>query len=110
MLAVKNEKEFRDEIRKNEGIKETSEEAAAQNKKETTTNFYYTFNMSVGHHQFEKKLEEMTERDWRIFREDFNISYKGSKIPHPMRSWIEGELSPELLKTVERLAIINNIK
>ncbi|CAA2973541.1 DEAD-box ATP-dependent RNA helicase 21 [Olea europaea subsp. europaea] len=47
MLAVKNEKEFRDEIRKNEGIKETSEEAAAQNKKETTTNFYYTFNMSV---------------------------------------------------------------
>ncbi|KAH0930270.1 hypothetical protein HID58_015997 [Brassica napus] len=35
------------------------------------------------------RLEEMSERDWRIFREDFNISYKGSKIPRPMRSWEE---------------------
>ncbi|RVW75006.1 DEAD-box ATP-dependent RNA helicase 21 [Vitis vinifera] len=44
----------------------------------------------------------MTERDWRIFREDFNVSYKGSKIPRPMRSWVESKLSPELLKAVER--------
>ncbi|KAH0886754.1 hypothetical protein HID58_062850, partial [Brassica napus] len=36
-----------------------------------------------------RRLEEMSERDWRIFREDFNISYKGSKIPRPMRSWEE---------------------
>ncbi|CAL9216522.1 unnamed protein product [Arabidopsis halleri] len=40
-------------------------------------------------HWSEKKLEEMSERDWRIFKEDFDISYKGSKIPHPMRSWKE---------------------
>ncbi|KAL0305037.1 UNVERIFIED_CONTAM: DEAD-box ATP-dependent RNA helicase 21 [Sesamum angustifolium] len=44
----------------------------------------------------------MTERDWRIFREDFNISYKGSRIPRPMRSWAESKLGPELLKAVER--------
>ena len=29
-------------------------------------------------HWSEKELIEMTERDWRIFREDFNISIKGS--------------------------------
>ncbi|CDY53786.1 BnaC04g44100D [Brassica napus] len=40
-------------------------------------------------HWSDKRLEEMSERDWRIFREDFNISYKGSKIPRPMRSWEE---------------------
>ncbi|PRQ24713.1 putative RNA helicase [Rosa chinensis] len=45
--------------------------------------------MRVDRHWTDKKLEEMTERDWRIFREDFNISYKGSRIPRPMRSWVE---------------------
>jgi hypothetical protein len=29
-------------------------------------------------HWTEKELIEMTERDWRIFREDFSISIKGS--------------------------------
>lgn len=28
-------------------------------------------------HWSKKKNDEMTERDWRIFREDFNISTKG---------------------------------
>ena len=28
-------------------------------------------------HWSEKDLDEMTERDWRIFKEDFNISTKG---------------------------------
>ncbi|KAK9266339.1 hypothetical protein L1049_012670 [Liquidambar formosana] len=58
--------------------------------------------MRVHRHWTEKKLEEMTERCWRIFREDFNISYKGSKIPRPMRCWAESKLRPELLKAVER--------
>lgn len=30
----------------------------------------------VEKHWTEKSLEEMSERDWRIFREDFNIAYK----------------------------------
>ncbi|CAM8953084.1 unnamed protein product [Rhodiola kirilowii] len=57
----------------------------------------------VDRHWSHKKLDEMTDRDWRIFREDFNISYKGSKIPRPMRNWAESKLTPELLKAVERL-------
>lgn len=28
-------------------------------------------------HWSEKALDEMTERDWRIFREDYNITIKG---------------------------------
>ncbi|XP_058201369.1 DEAD-box ATP-dependent RNA helicase 21-like [Rhododendron vialii] len=60
-------------------------------------------------HWSEKKVEEMKERDWRIFREDFNISYKGggSKIPRPMRSWDESGLTPQLLRAVERAGYHN---
>ncbi|CAI4220802.1 unnamed protein product, partial [Auanema sp. JU1783] len=40
-------------------------------------------------HWKKKELSEMSERDWRIFREDFNITVKGGKVPKPMRSWTE---------------------
>ncbi|KAH9403555.1 DEAD (Asp-Glu-Ala-Asp) box polypeptide 23 [Tyrophagus putrescentiae] len=40
-------------------------------------------------HWSQKSLAEMTERDWRIFREDYNISLKGGRIPNPLRSWEE---------------------
>ena len=42
----------------------------------------------------------MTERDWRIFREDHNISYKGSldKSCLPIRSWDEANLPKPLLQ------------
>ncbi|MBA0570486.1 hypothetical protein Golob_004138 [Gossypium lobatum] len=100
-LAAKN-KEMREEIRKKEGVKEKPEEAAVQRLKEAAANTYDTFDMRVDKHWSEKKLEEMTERDWRFFREDFNISHEGSKIPRPMRSWSESKLSSELLKGVER--------
>ncbi|XWS22282.1 hypothetical protein CRYUN_Cryun29cG0021000 [Craigia yunnanensis] len=102
-LAAKNEKEIRDEIRKKDGVEEKPEEASVQRLKEEAANTYDTFDMRVDKHWSEKKLEEMTERDWRIFREDFNMSYKGSKIPRPMRSWSESKLSSELLKAVERV-------
>lgn len=39
----------------------------------------------------------MNERDWRIFREDFNISFKGSNVPNPLRKWEEAPLPKELL-------------
>ncbi|GAA0165917.1 hypothetical protein Leryth_010778 [Lithospermum erythrorhizon] len=101
-LAAKEEKEIHDEIRKKDGVEETAAEAAAQKKKELAAERYDTFDMRVDRHWTEKKLEDMTERDWRIFREDFNISYKGSKIPRPMRSWVESRLSAELLRAVDR--------
>lgn len=52
----------------------------------------------------EKKLEEMTERDWRIFQEDHNISCKGSRnCAQPMRNWEESGLPPELLEAVQKI-------
>ncbi|BDD64033.1 mRNA splicing protein prp28 [Monascus purpureus] len=51
-------------------------------------------------HWSEKKLEHMRERDWRIFKEDFNISTKGGSVPNPMRSWGESGLPRRLLELV----------
>ena len=34
-----------------------------------------------------KKKEEMSDRDWRIFREDQDIGTKGGRIPVPIREW-----------------------
>ena len=51
-----------------------------------------------------KSLEEMTERDWRIFREDNDINTKGGRVPHPIRSWDEVEgLAPALKYNLEDL-------
>ena len=55
-------------------------------------------------HWSDKKLEDMTERDWRIFREDFNISYKGGKLPLPMRAWKEcTSLPQEILRAIAQV-------
>ncbi|GKD69820.1 DEAD-box ATP-dependent RNA helicase 21-like protein [Tanacetum coccineum] len=101
-LAAKNDKDLRDEIRKKDGVEERPEDLAAQRVKDEAAERYDTFDMRVDRHWSDKKLEDMTDRDWRIFREDFNISYKGSKIPRPMRNWVESRLSNKLLKAVDR--------
>lgn len=44
-------------------------------------------------HWSEKELIEMTERDWRIFREDFNISTKGLSPSFPMGLTLKVEAS-----------------
>lgn len=52
-------------------------------------------------HWSEKPLKQMAERDWRIFKEDFNISTKGGNIPHPIRSWEESNLPPKVLSVID---------
>ena len=54
-------------------------------------------------HWSEKKLNEMLDRDWRIFREDFNITTKGGRIPNPLRHWKEAPLSKEILDVIDSL-------
>ncbi|KAI9323701.1 P-loop containing nucleoside triphosphate hydrolase protein [Dichotomocladium elegans] len=51
-------------------------------------------------HWSEKPLDEMTERDWRIFKEDFNITTKGGNIPRPLRSWSESGLPTRVLNII----------
>lgn len=53
-------------------------------------------------HWSAKKLEEMTERDWRIFKEDYSISVKGASIP-PIRHWNESGLSVEILDIIKKI-------
>ena len=42
----------------------------------------------------------MTERDWRIFREDFNITTKGGNMPKPIREWDEAESIPAAIRRI----------
>ncbi|MCJ1308881.1 mRNA splicing protein prp28 [Agyrium rufum] len=58
---------------------------------------------SLDKHWSEKKLDHMRERDWRIFKEDYNISTKGGAIPNPMRSWEESGLPNRLLDIVAQV-------
>ncbi|EEC05998.1 DEAD box ATP-dependent RNA helicase, putative [Ixodes scapularis] len=54
-------------------------------------------------HWSHKSLEEMQERDWRIFREDFNITIKGGRIPNPLRKWNESPLPSSILDIIKEL-------
>lgn len=54
-------------------------------------------------HWSEKDVDEMTERDWRIFREDYNITIKGGKIPEPIRNWKESGIQKELLEIIDKV-------
>uniref|UniRef100_A0A8D2ZED5 Probable ATP-dependent RNA helicase DDX23 n=1 Tax=Scophthalmus maximus TaxID=52904 RepID=A0A8D2ZED5_SCOMX len=53
-------------------------------------------------HWSQKKLDEMTDRDWRIFREDYSITTKGGKIPNPIRNWKEYSLPDHILEVIEK--------
>ncbi|TQV97358.1 hypothetical protein V2A60_000024 [Cordyceps javanica] len=57
----------------------------------------------LGRRWNEKRLDEMRERDWRIFKEDFGISTKGGTLPNPMRNWKESGLPPRLLNIIEQV-------
>lgn len=54
-------------------------------------------------HWSEKEVEKMTERDWRIFREDYNIAIKGGNIPHPIRQWKEAGLPTEITDIIDKI-------
>ncbi|KAH8107032.1 DEAD-domain-containing protein [Cristinia sonorae] len=54
-------------------------------------------------HWTEKSLDEMKERDWRIFREDFSIAARGGQIPHPLRSWRESIIPEEILNVIDTI-------
>lgn len=58
---------------------------------------------AIDKHWSEKRLDQMRERDWRIFKEDFNIATKGGGLPNPMRSWKESGLPPRLLELVDQV-------
>ncbi|KAF2669693.1 pre-mRNA-splicing ATP-dependent RNA helicase PRP28 [Microthyrium microscopicum] len=56
-----------------------------------------------GKHWSAKRLEDMKERDWRIFKEDFDIQTKGGSIPDPMRNWQESTLPKQLMDVIDQV-------
>ncbi|RWS12184.1 putative ATP-dependent RNA helicase DDX23-like protein [Dinothrombium tinctorium] len=61
-------------------------------------------------HWSQKSLDEMTERDWRIFREDYSITIKGGRIPNPLRNWAESGLPKSILdvqKILDHMPVTN---
>ncbi|CAM9650215.1 unnamed protein product [Chrysoparadoxa australica] len=61
----------------------------------------------TGSHWKDKKLADMTERDWRIFREDFDIRIRGGKAPLPLRFWKEGKFPEGIDEAIEDLGYKN---
>ncbi|CAH0406193.1 unnamed protein product [Chilo suppressalis] len=54
-------------------------------------------------HWSEKDQDEMTERDWRIFREDYNITIKGGRIPNPIRNWKEAGFHQDIMEIISKV-------
>ncbi|KAL1021444.1 hypothetical protein UPYG_G00013330 [Umbra pygmaea] len=52
-------------------------------------------------HWSQKQLDEMADRDWRIFREDYSITTKGGRIPNPIRTWKEYDLPPHIIEVID---------
>ena len=85
-------------------LPQTEREKAEEKEKNLKKVEYDRFDMQYDTHWSNKPLSAMTERDWRIFREDFNISTKGStRGIKPMRNWAESDLSKEVKQAVERV-------
>lgn len=53
-------------------------------------------------HWSKKDLKDMTDRDWRIFREDYEIAVKGGRVANPIRNWEEGNLPENILDIIRR--------
>lgn len=54
-------------------------------------------------HWSSKSLAEMSDRDWRILKEDFEISNKGGLILNPIRFWDESDIPAQILDELHRL-------
>jgi len=54
-------------------------------------------------HWTDKELDRMTERDWRIFREDYNISIKGGNPAAPIRYWRESNIPEAILDIIDKV-------
>ena len=62
-------------------------------------------------HWSEKRLDDMNERDWRIFREDFDIrvqAHGGLKnMTQPLRNWEEGSFPEHVNKAIQAVGYKN---
>ncbi|EFJ40682.1 hypothetical protein VOLCADRAFT_77867 [Volvox carteri f. nagariensis] len=101
--AASLEAELLRKARSAAGLVETAETREHDRERKRLADQYDGFDMRIEKHWTEKSLEEMTERDWRIFREDFNIGYRGVNTVLPIRKWEESGLPSLLIKAIDRV-------
>eukprot|EP00878_Enallax_costatus_P032756 GHUV01036022.1.p1 GENE.GHUV01036022.1~~GHUV01036022.1.p1 ORF type:complete len:474 (+),score=130.89 GHUV01036022.1:170-1423(+) len=99
--AASVERDMLTKLRGAAGIAETAEMRAMARARDERADKYEGFDMNIEKHWSEKPLEKMTERDWRIFREDFSISYKGNPGTLPLRNWTEGNFPEPINMAIE---------
>ncbi|KAG0681800.1 mRNA splicing protein prp28 [Pichia californica] len=56
-----------------------------------------------GFHWSKKPLDKMSTRDWRIFKEDFDITVKGNTSDEMIRNWKESSIPKLIIDNLERL-------
>ena len=52
-------------------------------------------------HWSNKDLKHMDKRDWKIFREDFDINVQGDQVANPIRNWKEANLPDEIYNVIK---------
>eukprot|EP01025_Chloroclados_australasicus_P051999 TRINITY_DN6053_c0_g3_i1.p1 TRINITY_DN6053_c0_g3~~TRINITY_DN6053_c0_g3_i1.p1 ORF type:complete len:839 (-),score=131.55 TRINITY_DN6053_c0_g3_i1:229-2745(-) len=102
-IAAKHERVLLARQRESYGLSETREDRRRDRKRAEAADKYDAYDMKVDRHWKHKRREEMTERDWRIFREDYNIAFKGHSPCLPIRNWGEADLEDPIIKAVDRL-------
>lgn len=124
VIAQKREKsKFYDDLLEQRRTREQEEQEARRLKKERDK---LARTKHDDRHWKDKPLDQMTERDWRIFREDFNIAVRGllrvasqyrwyrhsnevfrrlagGQIPTPLRFWKEANLRSEIMEIIDDL-------
>jgi len=104
------------EMNERDRKREELEEVAAARRVESKSTNPGEESMQGSTHWSKKKLSEMTERDWRIFREDFDIHMRGNfnttssgakentrVIVYPLRSWDECSMHPRLRDAINEM-------
>ncbi|BDA42638.1 probable elongation factor G, mitochondrial at C-terminar half [Coccomyxa sp. Obi] len=102
--AAAHQQDVLKKMRQSAGVVETKEDRQRDRDRKLAAETYDDFDKRVEKHWTEKSREEMTERDWRIFREDFSIAYKGNTgSTLPIRNWEEAGLPQPLMEAIVKM-------
>ncbi|EIE24677.1 P-loop containing nucleoside triphosphate hydrolase protein [Coccomyxa subellipsoidea C-169] len=105
--AAAHQNDVMKKMRQSAGVSETKEDRQRDKDRKQAAEMYDDFDKRVEKHWTEKAREEMTERDWRIFREDFSIAYKGNTgSTLPIRNWQEAGLPQPLMDAIEKMKYV----
>eukprot|EP01060_Flectonema_neradi_P005232 TRINITY_DN13472_c0_g1_i1.p1 TRINITY_DN13472_c0_g1~~TRINITY_DN13472_c0_g1_i1.p1 ORF type:complete len:638 (+),score=148.70 TRINITY_DN13472_c0_g1_i1:49-1914(+) len=94
-------------LMKERSLRQAKEDAKLDKKKLGRRRREFDIMRTTNAHWSTKSLPQMTERDWRILREDFEIqiSGAGSSCPYPLRSWEEAYkekvIPPQIMESIK---------